>query len=181
MALHDRDVKRYFATGVAGLSIVADSLSAIKYAKVEPIRDEDGIIVDFKTTGDFPKYGNDDDRVDEIAQWVVHTFMTAVRRHHTYRNGVPTTSILTITSNVTYGKATGNTPDGRKKGQPFAPGANPMHGRDTHGAIASLSSVSKLPFKDAQDGISNTFTIIPGALGKEDAVFAGDIELDLNK
>ena len=181
MALHDRDVKRYFATGVAGLSIVADSLSAIKYAKVEPIRDEDGIIVDFKTTGDFPKYGNDDDRVDEIAQWAVHTFMTAVRRHHTYRNGIPTTSILTITSNVTYGKATGNTPDGRRKGQPFAPGANPMHGRDTHGAVASLSSVSKLPFNDAQDGISNTFTIIPGALGKEDQVFAGDIELDLNK
>ena len=181
MALHDRDVKRYFATGVAGLSHVADSLSAIKYAKVEPIRDEDGIIVDFKTTGDFPKYGNDDDRVDEIAQWAVHTFMTAVRRHHTYRNGIPTTSILTITSNVTYGKATGNTPDGRRKGQPFAPGANPMHGRDTHGAVASLSSVSKLPFNDAQDGISNTFTIIPGALGKEDQVFAGDIELDLNK
>ena len=181
MALHDRDVKRYFATGVAGLSIVADSLSAIKYAKVEPIRDEDGIIVDFKTTGEFPKYGNDDDRVDEIAQEIVHKFMTAIRRHHTYRNGVPTTSILTITSNVTYGKATGNTPDGRKKGQPFAPGANPMHGRDTHGAVASLSSVSKLPFNDAQDGISNTFTIIPGALGKEDQVFAGDIELDLNK
>ena len=181
MALHDRDVKRYFATGVAGLSIVADSLSAIKYAKVEVVRDEDGIIVDFKTTGDFPKYGNDDDRVDEIAQEIVHKFMTAIRRHHTYRNGIPTTSILTITSNVTYGKATGNTPDGRKKGQPFAPGANPMHGRDTHGAVASLSSVSKLPFNDAQDGISNTFTIIPGALGKEDQVFAGDIELDLNK
>ncbi len=179
MALHDRDVKRYFATGVAGLSIVADSLSAIKYAKVEVVRDEDGIIVDFKTTGDFPKYGNDDDRVDEIAQEIVHKFMTAIRRHHTYRNGVPTTSILTITSNVTYGKATGNTPDGRKKGQPFAPGANPMHGRDTHGAVASLASVSKLPFNDAQDGISNTFTIIPGALGKEDQVFAGDLELDL--
>ena len=179
MALHDRDVKRYFATGVAGLSIVADSLSAIKYAKVEVVRDEDGVIVDFKTTGDFPKYGNDDDRVDEIAQLVVHTFMTAIRRHHTYRNGIPTTSILTITSNVTYGKATGNTPDGRKKGQPFAPGANPMHGRDTHGAVASLASVAKLPFNDAQDGISNTFTIIPGALGKEDKVFTGDIELDL--
>lgn len=180
MALHDRDVKRYFATGVAGLSIVADSLSAIKYARVEPIRDEDGIIVDFKTTGDFPKYGNDDDRVDSIAQEVVHKFMTAIRRHHTYRNGVPTTSILTITSNVTYGKATGNTPDGRRKGEPFAPGANPMHGRDTHGAVASMASVSKLPFNDAQDGISNTFTIIPGALGKEDQVFAGDLELDLN-
>jgi formate C-acetyltransferase len=181
MALHDRDVLRYFATGVAGLSIVADSLSAIKFAKVKVLRDEDGIITDFETTGEFPKYGNDDDRVDEIAQTIVHKFMTAVRRHHTYRNGLPTTSILTITSNVTYGKATGNTPDGRKKGQPFAPGANPMHGRDTHGAVASLSSVSKLPYNDAQDGISNTFTIIPGALGKEDQVFAGDIEIDLNK
>ena len=180
MALHDRDVKRYFATGIAGLSIVAASLSAIKYAKVEVIRDEDGVITDFKTTGEFPKYGNDDDRVDDIAQDIVHKFMTAVRRHHTYRGGIPTTSILTITSNVTYGKATGNTPDGRRKGQPFAPGANPMHGRDTNGAVASLSSVAKLPFKDAQDGISNTFTIIPGALGKEDKVFAGDIELDLN-
>ena len=180
MALHDRDVKRYFATGIAGLSICADSLSAIKYAKVEVIRDEDGLIVDFKTTGDFPKYGNDDDRVDSIAQELVTKFMTAIRRHHTYRNGIPTTSILTITSNVTYGKATGSTPDGRKKGQPFAPGANPMHGRDTHGAVASLASVAKLPFKDAQDGISNTFTIIPGALGKEDQIFAGDIELDLN-
>ena len=121
------------------IRLAPGALSAIKYAKVEPIRDEDGIIVDFKTTGDFPKYGNDDDRVDEIAQEIVHKFMTAIRRHHTYRNGVPTTSILTITSNVTYGKATGNTPDGRKKGQPFAPGANPMHGRDTHGAVASLS------------------------------------------
>ena len=181
MALHDKDVKRYFATGIAGLSIVADSLSAIKFAKVEVVRDEDGIIVDFKTTGEFPKYGNDDDRVDEIAQKIVSIFMTAIRRHHTYRNGIPTTSILTITSNVTYGKATGSTPDGRKKGQPFAPGANPMHGRDTHGAVASLSSVAKLPFNDAQDGISNTFTIIPGALGKEDQVFAGDIEIDLNK
>ena len=181
MALHDRDVLRYFATGVAGLSVVTDSLSAIKYAKVEPIRDENGVIVDFKTTGEFPKYGNDDDRADEIAEALVSKFMTMIRRHHTYRNGFPTMSVLTITSNVTYGKATGNTPDGRKKGQPFAPGANPMHGRDTHGAVASLSSVSKLPFKDAQDGISNTFTIIPGALGKEDKVFAGDIEVDLSK
>ncbi|MBQ1850756.1 MAG: formate acetyltransferase, partial [Lachnospiraceae bacterium] len=171
----------YFATGIAGLSIVADSLSAIKYAKVEVIRDEDGIIVDFKTEGDFPKYGNDDDRVDKMAHDLVETFMTMLRRHHTYRNGFTTMSVLTITSNVTYGKATGNTPDGRRKGQPFAPGANPMHGRDSHGAVASLSSVSKLPFNDAQDGISNTFTIIPGALGKEDKVFAGDIELDLNK
>ena len=180
MALHDRDVFRYFATGVAGLSVVADSLSAIKYATVKPIRDEDGLIVDFETTGDFPKYGNDDDRVDDIARDLVKRFMTMIRRHHTYRDGFPTTSILTITSNVTYGKATGNTPDGRRKGQPFAPGANPMHGRDTHGAVASLSSVSKLPFNHAQDGISNTFTIIPGALGKEDQVFAGDLEIDLN-
>ncbi len=181
MALHDRDVLRYFATGIAGLSVVTDSLSAIKYATVKPIRDEDGIIVDFETTGDFPKYGNDDDRADVIAHDLVEKFMTMIRRHHTYRNGFPTMSVLTITSNVTYGKATGNTPDGRKKGQPFAPGANPMHGRDTHGAVASLASVSKLPFEHAQDGISNTFTIIPGALGKEDQVFAGDIELDLNK
>jgi len=181
MALHDRDVKRYFATGVAGLSIIADSFSAMKYAKVKCIRDEDGIVTDFEIEGDFPKYGNDDDRVDSIAVALVSRFMTAVRRHHTYRNGIPTTSILTITSNVTYGKATGNTPDGRRKGQPFAPGANPMHGRDTHGAVASLASVAKLPFKDAQDGISNTFTIIPGALGKEDQMFSGDIEIDLNK
>ncbi|MDD7548818.1 MAG: formate C-acetyltransferase [Lachnospiraceae bacterium] len=181
MALHDRDVYRYFATGFAGLSVVTDSLCAIKYATVKPIRDEDGIIVDFETTGDFPKYGNDDDRADKIAHDLVETFMKMLRRHHTYRDSFPTMSVLTITSNVTYGKATGNTPDGRKKGQPFAPGANPMHGRDTHGAVASLSSVSKLPFNDAQDGISNTFTIIPGALGKEDQVFAGDIELDLSK
>ena len=181
MALHDRDVLRYFATGIAGLSVVTDSLSAIKYAQVKAIRDEDGIIVDFETTGDFPKYGNDDDRADDIARELVSKFMTMIRRHHTYRNGFPTMSVLTITSNVTYGKATGNTPDGRKKGQPFAPGANPMHGRDTHGAVASLSSVAKLPFQDSQDGISNTFTIIPGALGKEDTVFAGDIEIDLGK
>ena len=181
MALHDRDVLRYFATGIAGLSVVADSLSAIKYATVKPIRDEDGIIVDFETTGDFPKYGNDDDRVDLIAKDLVSKFMTMIRRHHTYRNGFPTMSVLTITSNVVYGKATGSTPDGRKMGQPFAPGANPMHGRDTHGAVASLSSVSKLPFQDSQDGISNTFTIIPGALGKDDQVFAGDIEIDLSK
>ena len=181
MALHDKDVKRYFATGVAGLSIIADSFSAMKYAKVKCIRDEDGIVTDFEIEGDFPKYGNDDDRVDSIAVALVSRFMTAVRRHHTYRNGIPTTSILTITSNVTYGKATGNTPDGRRKGQPFAPGANPMHGRDTHGAVASLASVAKLPFKDAQDGISNTFTIIPGALGKEDKMFSGDLEIDLSK
>ncbi|MDO4514308.1 MAG: formate C-acetyltransferase [Lachnospiraceae bacterium] len=181
MALHDRDVLRYFATGIAGLSVVADSLSAIKYATVKPIRDEEGIIVDFETIGDFPKYGNDDDRVDVIARDLVKNFMIMLRRHHTYRDGFTTMSVLTITSNVTYGKNTGNTPDGRKKGQPFAPGANPMHGRDSHGAVSSLSSVSKLPFQYAQDGISNTFSIIPGALGKEDKVFAGDIDIDLNK
>ena len=181
MALHDRDVYRYFATGFAGLSVVTDSLCAIKYATVKPIRDEDGIIVDFETTGDFPKYGNDDDRADKIAHDLVETFIKMLRRHHTYRDSYPTMSVLTITSNVTYGKATGNTPDGRKKGQPFAPGANPMHGRDTHGAVASLSSVSKLPFEYSQDGISNTFTIIPDALGKDMKVVSGDIELDLNK
>ena len=180
MALHDKDVKRYFATGIAGLSVVTDSLSAIKYAKVKCIRDEDGVVVDFETEGDFPKYGNDDDRADEIASWLVKTFMDKVRGHHTYRDSIPTTSILTITSNVVYGNATGSTPDGRKKGQPFAPGANPMYHRDSHGAVASLASVAKLPFKDAQDGISNTFSIIPGALGKDDQVFAGDIEVDLD-
>lgn len=181
MALHDRVVKRYFATGIAGLSIVADSLSAIKYAKVKVIRDESGLAVDYQIEGDFPKYGNNDDRVDEIAADIVTTFMNYVRSNYTYRDGIPTTSILTITSNVTYGKATGNTPDGRKAGQPFAPGANPLHGRDTHGAAASLASVSKIPFADAQDGISNTFSIIPGALGKDDQVFAGDLDIDLTK
>ena len=178
MALHDRDVKRYFATGIAGLSVVADSLSAIKYAKVRCIRDENGIVVDYEVEGDFPKYGNDDDRVDRIAVEIVKTFMDKIRKHHTYRGGVPTMSILTITSNVVYGKKTGNTPDGRKHGVPLAPGANPMHGRDTHGAVASLSSVSKIPFKHAQDGISNTFSIIPDALGKDTKIFAGDLDLD---
>ena len=181
MALHDRDVKRYFATGVAGLSIVADSLSAIKYAKVKPVRNENGVVVSYETEGDFPKYGNNDDRVDAIATSIVTKFMDKIRTHHVYRNGVPTQSILTITSNVTYGKNTGDTPCGRKHGAPFAPGANPLHQRDTHGAVASLASVAKIPFRDAQDGISNTFTIIPGALGKEDQVFAGDIEIDLSK
>ncbi len=179
MALHDKDVTRWFATGIAGLSVVADSLSAIKYAKVKAIRDEDGVVVDYQVEGDFPKYGNDDDRVDRIAHDIVHDFMQEVKSNHTYRGGKPTTSILTITSNVVYGKNTGSTPDGRKVGEAFAPGANPMHHRDSHGAVASLSSVSKLPFKDAQDGISNTFSIIPGALGKEDQVFMGEIELDM--
>lgn len=178
MALHDREVKRYFATGIAGLSVVADSLSAIKYAKVKVIRDEDGIITDYEVEGDFPKYGNNDDRVDQIAVNLVHTFMDKIRKHHTYRDGFPTMSILTITSNVVYGKKTGNTPDGRRMGEPLAPGANPMHKRDTHGAVASLASVAKLPFKDAQDGISNTFSIIPGALGKDDQVFMGELDLD---
>ena len=178
MALHDKQVKPWFATGIAGLSVVDDSLSAIKYAKVKTIRDENGIVVDYKVEGDFPKYGNDDDRVDDIAYTVVKEFMHYIKSNHTYRGSIPTTSILTITSNVVYGKNTGSTPDGRKAGEAFAPGANPMHKRDSHGAVASLSSVSKLPFKDAQDGISNTFSIIPGALGKEDAVYMSDISLD---
>lgn len=176
MALHDRDVKRYFATGIAGLSVVADSLSAIKYAKVKTIRDENGIVVDYEVEGDFPKYGNNDDRVDKIAVDLVHNFMNKIRKHYTYRNSIPTMSILTITSNVVYGKKTGNTPDGRKGGVPLAPGANPMHGRDENGAVASLASVSKLPFNDAQDGISNTFSIIPNALGK-DELFIGDLNI----
>ncbi len=179
MALHDRDVKRYFATGIAGLSVVADSLSAIKYAKVKTIRDEDGIVVDYEVEGDYPKYGNNDDRVDQFAVNIVKKFMNMIRKHYTYRNSIPTMSILTITSNVVYGKKTGNTPDGRKAGVPLAPGANPMHGRDSHGAVASLASVAKLPFNDAQDGISNTFSIIPNALGKDD-VFMGDLDIQLD-
>ncbi len=192
MALHDREVKRYFATGVAGLSVVADSLSAIKYAKVKVIRKDieiknkkgevvdvaKNVAVDYEIEGEFPKYGNNDDRVDDIAVEVLEKFMNKVRQQHCYRNGVPTTSILTITSNVVYGKNTGSTPDGRKLGVPLAPGANPMHGRDTHGAVASLSSVAKLPFTDAQDGISNTFSIIPDALGKDAKVFMGDLDID---
>ncbi|MBR2190426.1 MAG: formate C-acetyltransferase [Eubacterium sp.] len=178
MALHDAEVKRWFATGVAGLSIVADSLSAIKNAKVKTIRDEDGLVVDYEIEGDFPKYGNDNDEVDELAVEIVNKFMGYLRQQHTYRNGIPTQSILTITSNVTYGKNTGNTPDGRREGKPFAPGANPLHGRDTHGAASSLASVAKIPFMNAQDGISNTFTIIPDSLGKDDKVIAGDLDAD---
>ena len=179
MALHDRDVKRYFATGIGGLSVVAASLSAIKYAKVKTIRDENGLVIDYEVEGDFPKYGNNDDRVDKIAVDIVKKFMNMIRSHKTYRDSIPTMSILTITSNVVYGKKTGNTPDGRKAGIPLAPGANPMHGRDSHGAVASLASVAKLPFADAQDGISNTFTIIPNALGK-DELFVGDLDIQLN-
>ncbi len=166
MALHDLDIRRTMACGIAGLSVAADSLSAIKYAKVKPIRDENGIAVDFQIEGDYPKFGNNDARVDDMACELVEKFMNKVRTHKMYRDAIPTLSILTITSNVVYGKKTGNTPDGRRSGAPFAPGANPMHGRDEKGAVASLLSVSKLPFKHAKDGISYTFSIVPNALGK---------------
>nr|WP_086941025.1 formate C-acetyltransferase [Thaumasiovibrio occultus] len=167
MAFHDRDVRRTMACGIAGLSVAADSLSAIKFAKVKPIRDEDGVAIDFEIEGDYPKFGNNDSRVDDMACQLVSTFMDKIRQLKTYRNAIPTQSILTITSNVVYGKKTGTTPDGRKAGAPFAPGANPMHGRDEKGAVASLTSVGKLPFADAKDGISYTFSIVPNALGKD--------------
>ena len=168
MALHDENVTRTMAGGIAGLSVIADSLSAIKYAKVKPIKNKDGLIVDFDVEGDYPKYGNNDDRVDEIAVDIVKNFSERLALHDTYRDSISTMSVLTITSNVVYGKKTGTTPDGRKAGEPFAPGANPMHGRDSSGCVASFCSVAKIPFKYSQDGISNTFSIIPSAIGNDD-------------
>ena len=170
MALHDRDVIRTMACGIAGLSVAADSLSAIKYAKVKPIRDEDGLAIDFEIEGEYPQFGNNDPRVDDLAVDLVERFMKKIQKLHTYRDAIPTQSVLTITSNVVYGKKTGNTPDGRRAGAPFGPGANPMHGRDQKGAVASLTSVAKLPFAYAKDGISYTFSIVPNALGKDDEV-----------
>ena len=167
MSLHDTDVFRTMACGIAGLSVVADSLSAIKYAKVKPIRDESGLVIDYEINGDFPKYGNDNDDVDSIAVNVVKLFMNKLKKHQTYRNSKQTLSILTITSNVVYGKSTGNTPDGRKGGAPFGPGANPLHGRDTEGALAVMNTIAKLPFESSEDGISYTFSITPKTLGHD--------------
>ncbi len=180
MALHDHHVHRFFATGIAGLSVAADSLSAIKYAKVKTVRDENGIVEDYVIEGEYPAYGNNDDRVDEIAAKLVESFMNKIRKHYTYRDSEPTMSILTITSNVVYGTKTGNTPDGRRAGAPFAPGANPMHGRDKEGAVASLASVAKIPFKNAADGISNTFSIIPNALGKDSELVAENMVAEVS-
>jgi formate C-acetyltransferase len=166
MALHDYAPVRTMAFGIAGLSVVADSLSAIRYARVKVIRDDTGLIVDYQTEGEFPMFGNNDNRVDQLAATVVSMFMSKLRKHPTYRNAIHTQSVLTITSNVVYGKGTGNTPDGRRKGEPFAPGANPMHGRDSHGIMASAASVSKIPYRDAADGISLTATMVPEGLGR---------------
>ena len=175
MALIDTNVRRTFATGIAGFSHVVDSLSAIKYAKVKTVRNEEGLVVDYETTGDFPKYGNDDDRADDIAVWLLHTFMKKLEKFHTYRDSEPTTSILTITSNVVYGKATGSLPDGRKAGEPLSPGANPSYGAEQNGLLASLNSVAKLPYEWALDGISNTQTISPDALGHSEEERIGNL------
>ncbi len=180
MALHDEEILRTSACGIAGLSVVVDSLSAIKHAKVSMVRDETGLVTDYRIDGDFPKFGNNDSSVDDLAVDVVSTFMKKLRKHRTYRNSKPTMSVLTITSNVVYGKKTGSTPDGRKYGEPFAPGANPMHGRDEKGCLASMASVAKLPYDDSEDGISYTFSIVPDALGKDEAAKYGNLSAMLD-